>query len=207
MLYSDIQTVIQGILNRRDLTPTLLNTFITMGIQRIQRVLRIPAMENILVYSTDGTPTIPVPNDLLEIISIAFNDDVNQQKLVRVDQQTAMRLSNIPGIPTSYYRQRGNFAIGPCPPAGTYCYVTYYQDASGLVNPTDHNWITDASPDLLIYAALGYAADYYLDDRKQSFEQRYSQILSDLQGMADDDELLNASIGSAYSDYSPIGYY
>ena len=211
MLYSDIQTNVQAILNRRDLTPTQLSTFIGFAIQRIQRVLRVPAMEAKTIVTMDGvTGIVQVPGDMLELIALTFNDNVNQKKLVRTDFESAIRLSNIPGIPSSFYRDGGAFLIGPYPNTGTRCYISYYQDASGLMVPTDHNWLTDACPDLLIYGALCYAADYFLDERSATFESRYNQILSDVQIMALQDELSGASISPAYSDnstpYWPYSY-
>jgi hypothetical protein len=143
---------------------------------------------------------------MLELIALTFNDPVYQQKLVRTDFQSAIRLSNTPGNPTSFYRDGGNFMVGPYPPAGTVCYIAYYQDASGLSASTDHNWLTDACPDLLIYGALCYAADFYLDERSAGFESRFNQILSDVQLMAIQDELTGASISPAYSDDNPFGW-
>ena len=214
MLYSDIQTNVQNILNRRDVTPSQLGTFVGMAIQRIQRILRVPAMETKASFTCDGTDGIvPVPGDLLELIAITFNDQVNRRKLTKVDFQSGLRLSAVPGNPTSFYRDGGNFLVGPFPAAGSVCYISYYQDASGLSAPTDHNWITDATPDCLIYGALSYAADFFIDDRKQAFEQRFLGIVDELTNMAKDDELLNASISPAYSDdngpfrqYSRWGY-
>lgn len=212
MLYSEIQTNVQAILNRRDLTPTQLSTFIGFAVQRIQRVLRVPAMEAKTIVTMNGSSgVIPVPGDMLELIAITFNDSVNQQKLVRTDFQTAIRLSNTPGNPTSFYRDGGSFRIGPYPATGTLCYISYYQDAGGLAAPSDHNWLTDACPDLLVYGALCYAADYFLDERSGTFEARFNQIAGDVQTMAQDDELSNASISPAYSDspgtYGRNGYY
>lgn len=204
MLYFDIQTNFQSILNRRDITPSQVSTFIGMAIQRIQRDLRIPAMEAQATFVMSGVDgVISVPTDYLEMISISFNDNVNQVKLKRTDFQTALRLSNISGIPTSYYRSGGNFLIGPYPPVtGTLCYISYYQDASALLAPTDYNWITDAAPDLLIYGALSYASDFFLDERASKFEERFNSIMSSLQLQAFDDELENASISPAYSDHN-----
>lgn len=203
MLYSDIQSNIMAILNRRDLTSSQLFTFIGMAIQRIQRDLRVPAMEAQTTFAMNGADgIIPVPGDYLEMIAITFNDNVNQKKLVRTDFQTAIRLGQTPGVPTSYYRSGGNFLIGPYPPlAGTTCYISYYQDASSLNNPTDHNWLTDAAPDLLVYGALCYASDYFLDERADKFEGRFSSIMSSLQLQALDDELENASITPLTTDY------
>lgn len=206
MLYSDIQANVLSILNRRDCTPSQLKTFIGLAIQRIQRKLRVPAMEAVVIYNTTGDPLIPVPGDLLELIDLTTNDSVNQQKLVRTDHQSAIRLSNRPGVPTSYFREQGNFRIGPNPPVGTTIYINYFQDASGLSGDSDHNWITDATPDLLIYGTLSHACDFFVDDRMQSFEGRFNQLLDDVQIMATQDELSNASISPAYRD-QPYPYY
>lgn len=208
MLYSDIQTNFQGILNRRDITPTQVTTFIGLGVQRIQRSLRVPAMEAKTSYVMDGTGAgIPVPGNMLELIAITFDDSINQDKLVRTDFKSAIRLSNVPGLPKVFYRDGGTFLVGPYPAAGTNVYVSYYADAGTLIAPTDHNWLTDAAPDLLIYGALCYAADFFLDERATKFEQRFSQIMEDLQQMALQDELEGASISPAYSDYDADRYY
>lgn len=202
MLYSDIQANIKAILNRRDCTQSQLLTFIGLAIQRIQRTLRVPSMEAQANYTYTGAENslVPVPGDLLEVIDLTFNDQLRQRKLTRVDHQSAIRLSNLPGNPTSYYRVGGNFLVGPNPPAGTVITIWYYQDAANLSADGDHNWLTDAAPDCLIYCALSYAADFFLDDRKDSFEQRFASIQSELQSMAQQDELMNASISPAYAD-------
>lgn len=213
MQYSDVQNAFSAILNRRDLTPTQLATFMQFGVQRIQREVRVPSMEMLLAVTFDGTTVnLPVPGDYLEMISINTNDTVNQTKLIRTDLQTAIRESQYPGIPRFYCRQGPNFIIAPKPSAGVILYLNYYQDAQGLMNPTDTNWITIACPDLLIYAALSYAADFYLDERAGQFEQRYQQIMTQLQNMANQDELENASITPAYHacdgyPYLDSGYY
>ena len=207
MLYSDLKANIMAILNRRDATPSQINTFCGLAIQRIQRTLRVPAMETSTAVTMDGISNlVPVPGDFLELIDLTFNDNTNQRKLIRTDHQSAIRLSNLPGTPTSFYRDKGNFLLGPKPAQGSICVISYYQDASDLMADTDHNWITDSTPDLLIYGALSYAADFFLDERKQGFEDRYNQIFSDTQLMALQDDLMGAWISPAYSD-NPSAYY
>jgi hypothetical protein len=71
-------------------------------------------------------------------------------------------------------------------------------NADALSADTDTNWVTEIAPTLLIYAALSYSCDYYLDDRKQLFEASYQQIADQIQQMALQDELQNASISAAY---------
>ena len=196
--YLETKNQFLGLLNRRDITPTLVNTFMDFGVQRIQRELRVPAMEKLISVSTDGTSAFPVPGDLLEVIAIYTDDPVNTQKLVRCDLQSILDWAKAPGSPRFYYREGAYFTIGPCPPAGTKIYVHYYVNASALSADSDTNWITSIAPTLLVYAALSYAADYFLDDRKQLFEASYTQIAEQMQLMALQDELQNASISPAY---------
>jgi len=202
MAYVDIKNQFLGLLNRRDITSSLTDTFMGFGIQRIQRELRVPAMEKLATLITDGSAQISVPGDLLEVISIHTNDQVNHNKLVRCDLQTILDYAKIPGVPKFYYREGASFSIGPYPASGTAIYINYFADASSLSADTDTNWITEVAPTLLIYAALSYSCDYFLDDRKQLFEASYQQIADQLQQMALQDELENASISPAY-DSSP----
>jgi hypothetical protein len=202
MAYVDVKNQFLGLLNRRDITPSLTDTFMGFGIQRIQRELRVPAMEKLATLLTDGSAQISVPGDLLEVISIHTNDQVNHNKLVRCDLQTILDYAKIPGVPKFYYREGTSFSLGPYPPSGTAIWINYFADASSLSADTDSNWITEVAPTLLIYAALSYSCDYFLDDRKQLFEASYQQIADQLQQMALQDELENASISPAY-DSSP----
>lgn len=198
MDYVGVKTQFLGLLNRRDITPTLVNTFMDFGIQRIQRELRVPSMEKLVSISTDGTSAFQVPGDLLEIIAMYTDDVVNTKKLIRTDLQSILDWAKVPGSPRFYYREGNFFTIGPVPPAGTSVYLNYYVNAGTLSADTDSNWITQVAPTLLVYAALSYAADYFLDDRKQMFEASYMQIAEQMQLMALQDELQNASISPAY---------
>ena len=202
MAYVDVKNQFLGLLNRRDITPSLTNTFMQFGIQRIQRELRIPAMEKLANFVTDGTYNVAVPGDYLEMLSIYTNTTTSHKRLTRVDAQSILDYSQQSGIPQFYSRIGGNFVVGPVPPSGTSVFIYYYADASALVADSDTNWITEIAPTLLIYAALSYASDYFLDDRKQMFEASYMQIAEQLQNMALQDELENASVSSAY-DTSP----
>lgn len=208
MAYLDVKTQFLGLLNRRDITPTLVNTFLTFGIQRIQRELRLPAMEKVAIFTTDGTYQVDVPGDYLEMINIYTNTSSSHQRIVRTSAQNILDYLQIPGIPQYYSRVGGKFYIGPYPPSGTQIFIHYYADTAALSADTDVNWITEVAPTLLVYAALSYAADYFLDDRKQLFEASYLQVAEQLQNMAIQDELGNASVSSAYdSNPSFVGPY
>lgn len=200
MTFAELKAQFSALLNRRDLTSSLTTTFYGMATQRIQRELRVPAMETLLGITTDGTDTLAVPGDLLEVIGLFVNTSTIHQRLIKTDLQTIQNLRHVTGdFPTHYHRIGGNFIIGPVPGSGDTVYVHYYEDASTLSADSDTNWLTDTAPDLLIYGMLSYAADYYADDRLRLFEDRYQSIAKNLQEMANSDELANASIRPAYT--------
>lgn len=199
MNYSEIKDAFTAILNRRDITPSRITTFLSLGIQYIQRKLRVPPMEKLVEYTSDGTKLVPVPGDFLEMINIYVDDTSNGQvTLEKRDLQTVLANASVVGTPRFYHRSGSNFIVGPRPAADTVISVSYYQDAATLANDTDTNWMTEAIPSALIYAGLIYAADFYLDDRKKLWESRLLEDLSDVQEMANRDELVNGTVSPAY---------
>jgi len=199
MNYGDIKTHFEALLNRSDITPTLTTNFIDQGIARIQRKLRTPLNENIVTYTiTTQTPSVTVPTDFLEIISLYFGGT----ELNRVPVAKFRPLANNPvtGNPTVFNRQQQNLQLWPQPTSGTLT-LYYYGEFAPMVVNTDENTLAAVGSDLIIYAALTYAADYYLDERGQLFEDKYNQFLAELQQQADDQELNGGtqSIQPAYS--------
>ena len=199
MNYGDIKTHFEALLNRSDITPTLTTNFIDQGIARIQRQLRTPLNENIVTYTiTTQTPSVTVPNDFLEIISLYFGGS----ELNRIPVAKFRPLANNPvtGNPTVFNRQQQDLQLWPQPTSGTLT-LYYYGEFAPMVLNTDENALAAVASDLIIYAALTYAADYYLDERGQLFEDKYNQFLAELQQQADDQELNGGtqSIQPAYS--------
>lgn len=63
-----------AVLNRSDITNSLADTFIDQGIARIQRTLRIPAMEAQQTYAISiQTGSIVVPSDMLELMDAYYD--------------------------------------------------------------------------------------------------------------------------------------
>jgi hypothetical protein len=187
-----------GILNRRDITPALTQQFINYGAQRVQRNLRVPSSEKLTSIVTTGTPEIPVPTDLLEVISIMILSSGESRRLVRKDLDYVLKRSEIVGTPDCYHRIGANFYLAPMPPSDSTVWVHYYQEVKELNNSLDTNWLTEIAPTLVVYAALSYSADYFLDDRKSLFEQTYISLEDEFRQMALQDDLVNASVSPAY---------
>lgn len=190
MNYGELRTHFTAVLNRRDLTASLRDSFLQMGIARIQRELRAPFMEkSVLVTISEGYESLEIPSDYLELVAIT----VNGSKLQRVDLSVALATAQS-GIatPKVFARQGGRWILGPTPAEDDVVRIDYYGEVGALAEDEDENTLTIIAWDLITYAALVLAAEYFLDRRLQIFEQRYTTTLAELQNQADEDELSHA---------------
>jgi hypothetical protein len=187
MNYGDIKSHFDALLNRSDITPALTTLFIDQGISRIQRNLRTPLNESLTTYTISGqTASITLPTDFLEIISLYLGDT----ELMRVPMSKFRELVNNPvaGNPQVFVRQQQNILLHPQPTSGD-LKLYYYGEFAAMTQNTDENNLAAVAPDLILYSALTYAADYYLDERRDVFESKYVQFLSEVQEQANDQEM------------------
>jgi hypothetical protein len=200
--YGEIKTYFTSILNRRDITASQIELFLQLGLKRIQRTLRIPAMEKVYPHTSDGTGIIPIPTDFLEIISISMNDSAYSYRLIKSDLQTVLAQQLTLDYPKFYYRSGASWLIGPKANSGLTINVVYYGDFGQLTSDSSVNWLTTSCPDALIYGALTFSSDHFLDNRATTFEQRFLGIMEELMLQANQDELQNASISIRDLDYA-----
>lgn len=203
MNYGDIKSHFNNLLNRSDITTSLTETFIDQGIARIQRQLRTPLNENLTTYAlASRTTSITLPNDFLEIISLYYEGSELQR--IPLSKYRAVAVSPIQGSPTTFIRQQQDLFLHPEPSTGDLV-LYYYAEYPPMVLATDENALATVAPDLIIYAALTYAADYYLDERAPLFEQKYGMFLSEIQEQANDQEM-NGGIQSIQPTYTFTDY-
>jgi hypothetical protein len=120
--------------------------------------------------------------------------EVHQKDLATV---LSDRWGNQTGNPRSFTRRGGVWTFGPIPQAGTTVRIDYYDEFPALSAPTDANYLT-ASSDLVIYAALSFAGDWFVDKRAPAWENRFQGIVSEIQNQADQDAMINAQVSAAY---------
>jgi len=181
-----LRTHFKALLNRSDITDALADTFIEQGEARIQRSLRIPAMEKRYNYTvTAATPYILVPNDFLEAISIYY--DNHELERLPMSEMFTRKKTGETGAPHFFAREGGSFLLSPEPSSGTVT-VTYYAQFPAMTADTDENILAKIASDLIIYSALTYAADYFLDERAALYEQKYIQFMTEIQEQANDAE-------------------
>ena len=161
----EIRTHFKAVLNRSDITDALADTFINQGISRVQRTL---------------------PNDYLE--GIDFYSDSHALVKLPASEMLDMQKQGTTGMPHFFTREGGKINLYPVPAAGTMT-VNYYAQFPALVSDSDTNNLVAVGSDVVIYSALTYAADYFLDERAPLFDGKYAQFMSEIQGQADDAEL------------------
>lgn len=205
MNYGELQAQFEGLLKRRDMTPTQSSIFLQQAVSRVQRVLRIPPMEKSVSVTYDGSTfqngEIPIPNDYLRLIALTVTTpDGEERELKQKDLTTVLRdrWGGASGCPRSFTRRGGLWVFGPTPSVGTVIRIDYYDEFPTLSAPSDSNFLTSGPTDLVIYAALTYAGEWFVDKRTPNWEARFQQIVSEIQNQADQDALVNAEVASAY---------
>ena len=124
-----------GLMNRRDLfaNQALVTTFLNGSIMRIQRALRVPAMEKWVII-TIGSPYngLVIPNDYLELIGIfpqaSYVNRTRPDKLERAMNYASFATDK----PMIHSRQGGVWILGPAPAIGDTVLLGYYVELSCL---------------------------------------------------------------------------
>lgn len=201
MNYGELKSEVAALLNRRDNTPTLTVSFIRSSLQKIQRELRVPAMEKSIVATVGNlfTDGLAVPGDLLQFI--ALTDVLSGNELTRTTLPVVLQLqkNDQSGCPKHFHRRGSKFLIAPLPDQGAQLRLDYYAAFKPLVADSDTNVLTDIAPDLIIRGALVFAATHFSDKRKADFKADYQEIFDGLQDQANRDELTgNAVVAPAY---------
>lgn len=201
MTYGELQSTFTALLNRRDNTSDKTKAFLQASIQKIQRSLRVPAMEK-SIQATIGnlfTDGLDVPGDLLQFI--ALTDVTTGDELVRstLPEVLHAQINETTGCSRIFARRGSKFLIGPKPQAGSKLRMDYYAQFAPLVNDGDTNVLTDIASDLIYQGALVFAATHFNDKRKSDFQADYNKTFDDLTEQADRDELTgNACVAPAF---------
>jgi len=187
MNYGDIKTHFKDILNRSDITDAQTERFLDQGITRIQRQLRTPASERTLETTiTSQTATLTLPADFIELISLYHSTN----ELTRIPMSRYRELSGdvYAGKPLYFARQGEKLYLYPEPSDGKMV-MYYHAEFNPMTADSDENILAKMASDLIIYAGLTYASDFFMDERTSTFEARYQQFLLELQEQANDQEM------------------
>ena len=201
-----IRTSVKNLLARNDTTDSIVDGFIDMAVARIQRTLRVPPMEKMMTSTVtdENSNTIILPNDFLRIKHLYTTGLQRNYSIEYKDPSTFIQTPDAPGnTPKIYTRIQGSLLLNPTPPVGMQIAMVYYGEIPDLVADADTNFLTEIAPDLLIYTALSFAADYYIDDRKDQFEQVAESAFQQLMDQAYEVDMNQEGLTVSTSFFAP----
>ena len=188
MNYGDLKAHFNDVLNRSDITTVLTERFIDQGLARIQRSLRVPFMEKQRNYTISSLTTdITLPNDFIETRDLYHSSGTTLER-VSMETMQGLKANNLVGNPTKYAREQASLLMYPHPGDGTIT-LNYYAELDEFASDSTETTISKVAPDLVIYAGLTFAADFYLDERSPLFEAKFKAFLEELQEQSNDQEL------------------
>lgn len=190
--YSAMRSKFIALLNRSDCADAnaaLVKDWFDSAIGLIDKEVRWKGMERTLtIDTTNAVDIVPVPTDWLQTIALVWdNTTTDSGEIDPVDLGTYYRRKNeIFDVPTIYTREVGNFLINAAIPAAATAKLIYYGNETKLVNDSDETDLAKQAPDLIIRAALVFAATYFIDDRKDSWQAEFEFLREQLQTQATD---------------------
>ena len=177
--YATLQTTIANYLARSDLTATI-PEFIRLAEDRLSRDLRIRQMLQIATTTIDSTNgTVEIPADFLAMKDI----HVSSSNFFRNTRASTS------GLPTFYTALGSEFRFAPIGSATDTLQMLYYVKPPYMSSTVSSNlWLAN-TPDLLLYAALGEAEPFLMnDERIGTWATLYDRGVSSLSKSDDEGE-------------------
>lgn len=190
MSYNTMLADFTAILNRDDATPQQLTTFLSQGVQRVQRDCRLPSMERsqIITIGDAGANFVLVPTDLVQPIELIWTStvrDFEPRALQKLPYRDIIRKNGL-DLPRWYARMQAQYWIAGAMLPGETLQVIYYGAFSNWKTPDSDNELSASTPDLGVYAALSYAGDFFECALSAQWEARYQTIKAETIQMGED---------------------
>lgn len=181
MNYGDLRTFFQGILNRDDCSDTLADQFIALGLRRTERSIRTPMQRTtaISVVPADWDRKIGIPTNFLGMYEARVNG-ITLQRIVNTQQE----------MYAGYWIEGVNFVFSEDNfQEGDSIEIDYYVEFDSSVTDATITNYSLIIGDVITYAALVYAASYFVDSRKADFNETFIGLVQETQAMADIDAM------------------
>lgn len=180
--YSDLKTTIASYLARSDLT-AMIPTFIQLAELRLRREIRTRQMLVVATASTTGgDSTVGLPTDFLEMRDI----HVNTNPITTLSYAAPNAFYNSyrateSGKPTEYTVLATELQLSPVPDSTYTLQMLYYAQPYFMSDTNPSNVFLVNFPDALLYAALGEAEPYLMNDaRLQTWASLYDRAISSI---------------------------
>jgi hypothetical protein len=176
MNYSELRSFFLDLLNRDDCDDQKADLFISLGLRRVERLLRTPLQKYTHHYLgsdlQDGA--FQVPSNYIGIVEL------------RVDGMPVPRITASQAMSKDGYEFREgqfifNFTVGPDSDIS----LEYYTEFDKTVSDMAYSTYSVVISDLVVYSALVFAADLFMDVRRDSFQNTLTGLVTEVQQMSD----------------------
>ena len=178
--YSELKSTVASYLARNDLT-AVIPDFIRLAEERLRRDLRIRQMLVVATANTTGgDSTVGLPTDFLEMRDIHVNlNPVVQLSYKAPNAFYSSGKSGLSGKPTEYTVLAAELQLAPIPDAAYTLQMLYYAKPALLSDSNASNVFLANCPDALLYASLGEAEPYLMNDaRLQTWAALYERAIT-----------------------------
>lgn len=180
--YSSLKSTISSYLARTDLD-AIIPTLIQLGELRLQRDLRIrPLLQVANAVMTAGDPKVGLPSDFLQMRSMHL-ETMPVQNLTYMSPNALYRDTpvKVSARPKFYTVLANEFQFSPIPDSAYTVQMLYYAKPAFLSESNTSNvWIAN-TPDALLYASLGEAEPYLMNDaRLQTWAALYQRAVESI---------------------------
>lgn len=186
--FTELKAAVANYLHRTDLT-SMIPEFITLAEAKLNRLLRIRAMEN--VATGNCSTSVSLPTGFMEMRSITATDGSSTWPLTYV---TPNQINSNSSVPAKYSIVGDSiYFIGP---SASYTYtMVYYKRLDPLSTATDGiNWLITNAPDAYLYGTLMEAMPYIKDDQRVSLWADSLEAVITTLNRTDTDDRFGASL-------------
>lgn len=155
--YAELQTAIGNYLHRSGLASQIPD-FITLAEAKLNRQLRLRAMEQVATGAVAAT--VAVPSRFAEVISMRIT---NSGDTAQISYSPSSRITGDDAATAHYSIIGDNFYFDPVDTGATYS-LHYYQKFAAL--SAGVNWLITNAPDIYLYASLMESAPYIKEDTR-----------------------------------------
>lgn len=161
--FSTLKTSIARWLGQDDLT-TYIPDFLEIAQVRVNRLLRIRAMEDTASLSTvAGQDYVALPTDFIGMRGV-YIDGTHQYRLQYLTPEQLNNQNHDSGRPRFFTIRGDNMVFAGNADAVYSVKLSYYKKLSLLSNTNTSNWFTTNFPHLYLYGSLQAAAEFIQDD-------------------------------------------
>lgn len=187
--FAQLQATIASYLARTDLA-TQIPEFIRLAQDRLSRDLYIrQTLKVATTKTTAGDATVELPADFVAMKDIHISSTNPIQTVTFQSTSNFFRNARVlvSGPPTFYTLLGSEFQFAPVPDTDYTLKMVYYHKPPYLSDTVSSNLWLATTPDLLLYASLGEAEPFLMnDERIQTWSSMYDRGVNSLQRSDDE---------------------